>query len=45
MLGENFTHVVENAMRMKIIFSREADQEGLDIEQSDGKTTYFRFEN
>jgi hypothetical protein len=45
MLGENFTHVAESALRMKAIFSFEPNEEGLDIEDLDGKTTYLRFEN
>jgi hypothetical protein len=45
MLGEKFTHVAENTLRMKAVFSLESNEEGLDIEDLDGKTTYLRFEN
>lgn len=45
MLGDSFTHVAENAIRMKVTYCLETNEEGLDIVRSDGKTTYFRFEN
>jgi hypothetical protein len=45
MLGNKFTHIAENALRMKAVLSLESNEEGLDIEDMDGKTTYLRFEN
>lgn len=50
MLGNNakdarhMTHVVKNARSAKIVVSASGEDDGLEIEDAEGKTTYLRFE-
>lgn len=44
MLGD-LTHTVKNAKSLQIRLSLEGTDDGLDITDSDGKTTILRFEN
>lgn len=45
MLGEEFTHTIKNARYVKISFSSDEANDGLDITDAEGKTTILRFEN
>lgn len=45
MLGDDFTHTVKNAKSIKINFNFDENADGLDILDSEGKTTILRFEN
>ena len=50
MLGDNakdarhMTHVVKNARTVKIIMSASGEEDGLEIEDAEGRTTFLRFE-
>ena len=44
MLGD-FTHTIKGARNLKIQFSLEGDEDGIDISDAEGKTTILRFEN
>ena len=43
MLGD-YTHAVKNVKQLKIHFSFEGDEDGIDILDAEGKTTILRFE-
>lgn len=45
MLGDNFTHTIKDAKNVKITFSPDENNDGLDITDAEGKTTILRFEN
>ena len=45
MLGDDFTHTIKNARSVKISFSTDELNDGLDITDAEGKTTVLRFEN
>ncbi len=45
MLGDEFTHTIKNARNVKITFSLDETNDGLDITDAEGKTTILRFEN
>ena len=45
MLGDVMTHTVKNVKMIKISFSLNGVNDGLDITDSEGKTTILRFEN
>ncbi len=40
-----YSHVVSDARRLKVHYSLDEDEDGLDIVGGDGKTTVLRFEN
>ena len=40
---ENFTHTIKDARKLKIRFSLDGDEDGLDITDAQGKTTILRF--
>lgn len=50
LLGDNskdarhMTHVVKNARSAKIVLSASGEDDGLEIEDAEGKTTFLRFE-
>ncbi len=44
MLGENMTHVIRDVQKVKVSFSFEGSSDGMDITNSEGKTTILRFE-
>lgn len=43
LLGE-FSHRIEGARTLKVHFSQEGDEDGIDISDVNGKTTILRFE-
>jgi hypothetical protein len=43
LLGE-FSHKIEGARTLKVHFSQDGDEDGIDISDMDGKTTILRFE-
>lgn len=45
MLGGEFTHTIKNARNVKITFSLDEMNDGLDITRAEGKTRILRFEN
>jgi hypothetical protein len=45
MLGNDFTHTVKGAKSIKIHFNFDENSDGLDITDTEGKTTILRFEN
>ncbi len=45
MLGDNYTHTIKNATNIKISFSLDENNDGLDISDAEGNTTILRFEN
>lgn len=42
---DSYCHSVNDARSLKVHFSLEGDEDGMDITGSDGKTTVMRFEN
>lgn len=45
MLGDDLTHTIKNAKNVKISFSLDENNDGLDITDAEGRTTILRFEN
>lgn len=45
MLGDDMTHTVKNVQNIKINFSLNGINDGLDITDAEGQTTILRFEN
>ena len=45
MLGDDFTHVINNAVSVRVSFNFDQNADGLDITDAEGKTTILRFEN
>ncbi len=43
--GRTFTHKIENARFMKMVFSASGESDGLEIEDAQGAITILRFEN
>ena len=41
---ENFTHTIKNTQKLKMNFSRNGSDDGLDITDAEGTTTILRFE-